>query len=67
MLSAFTDCSQVSQVTRTPCERVKRTVIIIGFVLHAHRGADPVVIDRLIGFHDDTVTLTSVDIQKVDG
>jgi hypothetical protein len=50
-----------------PSERAKRTVIVIGFVLHTHWSSNPVVLDRLVGLHDDTVTLTGVDIQKADG
>jgi len=35
-------------------------------VLQAHWSANPVVVDRLIGLDDNTVTLAGVDIQKVD-
>ena len=35
-------------------------------MLQAHWGANPVVIDRLVGLDDDTVTLSGVDIQEVN-
>jgi hypothetical protein len=45
----------------------KRTVVIVRSVLQAHWGADPIVSDRLVGLDHDTVTLTGVDIQMVNG
>ena len=35
-------------------------------MLQAHWGANPVVSDRLVGLDDNTVTLASMDIQKIN-
>ena len=35
-------------------------------MLQAHWGANPVISDRLVGFDNDTVTLTGVDVQEVN-